>query len=59
MFKPLSLALLAAIASLPVHADAQTAPPAKDAAQAVQCGQVFDARTGRLTGPATLIVRQG
>ncbi|WP_206859669.1 amidohydrolase family protein [Lysobacter changpingensis] len=59
MFKPLNLALLAAIASLPVHADAQTATPAKDATQALQCGQVFDARTGRLTGPATLIVRQG
>jgi len=59
VLKPLSLALLAAIASIPAHADAQTAPPAKDAAQALQCGQVFDSRSGKLTGPQTLIVRNG
>ena len=59
MLKPLSLALLAAIASVPAHADAQTAPPAKDASQALQCGRVFDSRSGKLTGPQTLIVRNG
>jgi len=59
VLKPLSLALLAAIASIPVHAEAQTAAPAKDAAQALQCGRVFDARSGKLTGPQTLLVRNG
>jgi imidazolonepropionase-like amidohydrolase len=59
VLKPLSLALLAAMASIPAHAAQPAAGAAKDAPQALQCGQVFDARTGKLTGPQTLIVRQG
>ena len=62
VLKPLSLALLAVTASVPVHAfaqTAQTAQPAKDAPQALQCGQVFDSRSGKLAGPQTLIVRNG
>lgn len=55
MLKPLSLALLAAMAGVSAHA----AEPATDAVQALQCGQVFDARSGKLTGPQTLLVRNG
>lgn len=54
MLKPLSLAVLAALASVSVHAAEPAAAP-----QALQCGQVFDARSGKLAGPKTLIVRQG
>lgn len=59
MLKPLSVALLAAMASVSTHAAAQGAQTGADAVQALQCGQVFDARTGKLTGPQTLLVRNG
>lgn len=59
MRNPLCLALLAALAGVSTVHAAETAKPAAGDLQALQCGQVFDARSGKLTGPQTLLVRQG
>ncbi|MDI9239283.1 amidohydrolase family protein [Lysobacter sp. LF1] len=58
MRNPLCLALLAVLAGLSTAHAAETAAPAGEL-QALQCGQVFDSRTGKLAGPQTLLVRQG